>query len=65
MSPSAILFFIAGIWALILNCIGLARAHEIETGRAVLAVLLPVILCCGCGIGAALLIPALTHMQSQ
>ena len=56
---------IAGIWALILNCIGLARAHEIETGRAVLAVLLPVILCCGCGIGAALLIPALTHMQSQ
>src|SRR5437588_8437365 len=56
---------IAGIWALILNCIGLARVHEIETGRAVLAVLLPVILCCGCGIGAALLIPALTHMQSQ
>jgi hypothetical protein len=38
---------IAGIWALVSNCIGLARAHEIETGRAVLAVLLPVIVCCG------------------
>jgi hypothetical protein len=40
---------IAGIWGLILNCIGIARAHEIETGRAVLAVLLPVIVCCGGG----------------
>ena len=38
---------IAGIWGLVLNCIGLARAHETDTGRAVLAVLLPVILCCG------------------
>ena len=39
---------IAGIWDIILRCIGLARAHETETGRAVLAVLLPVIVCC-CG----------------
>jgi hypothetical protein len=38
---------IAAVWGLILNCIGLARAHEIETGRAVLAVFLPVIVCCG------------------
>jgi hypothetical protein len=41
--------FIAGVWALVLNCIGLARAHETETGRAVLAVLLPLIVCCGGG----------------
>src|SRR5262249_38603763 len=40
---------IAGVWALVLNCIGLARAHETETGRAVLAVLLPLIVCCGGG----------------
>ena len=39
---------IAGVWDIILRCIGLARAHETETGRAVLAVLLPVIVCC-CG----------------
>jgi hypothetical protein len=38
---------IAGVWALVCNCIGLARAHETDTGRAVLAVLLPVIVCCG------------------
>lgn len=38
---------IAGVWAIVLECLGLARAHEIDTGRAVLAVLLPVIICCG------------------
>jgi len=37
---------IAGIWALVVNCIGLARAHETDTGRAVLAVFLPLIVCC-------------------
>ena len=41
---------IAGVWALVVNCIGLARAHETTTGRAVLAVLLPFIVCCGAGI---------------
>jgi hypothetical protein len=40
---------IAFVWALVLYCIGLARSHEIETGRAVLAVLLPLIVCCGGG----------------
>lgn len=40
---------IAFVWGLVLYCIGLARAHEIETGRAVLAVLLPLIVCCGGG----------------
>jgi len=38
---------IVGIWKIVLYCIGLARAHETDTGRAVLAVLLPVIVCCG------------------
>src|SRR5947208_7523498 len=38
---------IAAVWAIVVNCIGLARAHETDTGRAVLAVLLPLILCCG------------------
>jgi len=54
---------IAGIWGIVVSCIGLARAHETTTGRALLAILLPVILCCGLGVvlvvffgvGAALL----------
>jgi hypothetical protein len=40
---------IAGVWALVVNCIGLARAHETITGRAVLAVFLPLVVCCGAG----------------
>jgi hypothetical protein len=38
---------ISGVWALVCNCIGLARAQETDTGRAVLAVLSPLIVCCG------------------
>lgn len=39
--------FIVGVWKIVLYCLGLARAHETDTGRAVLAVLLPLIVCCG------------------
>ena len=56
---------IASVWALVINCIGLARAHETTTGRAVLAILLPVIVCCGFGILAAVSIPALSHMGNH
>lgn len=38
---------VSGVWALVLYCIGLARAHETDTGRAVLAVFLPLVVCCG------------------
>lgn len=38
---------ISGIWGLVAECIGIARAHETTTGKAVLAVFLPVIVCCG------------------
>ncbi len=38
---------IAGIYALVLDCMGLARAHETDTWRAVVAVLSPLLLCCG------------------
>jgi hypothetical protein len=40
---------VAGVWRIVLECIGLARAHETDTGRAVLAVLLPLVICCGAG----------------
>lgn len=35
------------VWSIALYCIGLARAHETDTGRAVLAVFLPLLVCCG------------------
>jgi hypothetical protein len=44
---------IAGVWNIVLECIGLARAHETDTGKAVMAVLLPIIVCCG---GALLIV---------
>src|SRR5213594_2188751 len=51
VSPLLIIPFcgglITGIWKVVLYCIGLARAHETDTGRTVIAVLLPVIVCCG------------------
>lgn len=47
--------FIAFVWALIVNCIGLSRAHEIDIGKAVLAILLPLIVCCGGGMLLAML----------
>lgn len=50
---------ISGVWALVCTCIGLARAHETDTGRAVLAVFLPLIVCCGGGILIAVMFGAL------
>lgn len=38
---------ISGVWGLVVNCIGLARAHQTDTWRAVLAIFLPMIVCCG------------------
>jgi len=55
---------IAGVWGIVLRCIGLARAHETDTGRAVLAVFLPLIVCCGGGFLLVILfggIGALSH----
>jgi hypothetical protein len=56
--------FIAGIWRIVLDVIGITRAHETDTGRAVLAVFLPLIVCCGGGILLTFLlggIGALSH----
>jgi hypothetical protein len=56
---------IAGVWAIVVDCIGLARAHDTDTGRAVLAVFLPVIICCGGAILLAVFVPAAIHMRSH
>jgi len=41
---------VAGIWAIVLNIIGLKIVHETSYGRSAFAVFLPLILCCGLGI---------------
>jgi hypothetical protein len=38
---------ISALYNLVLECMGLARAHETEIGKAVMAVLLPILVCCG------------------
>lgn len=43
-------WLIALVYTLVLECIGLTRAHEITTGKALLAVLLPLFVCC-CAMG--------------
>ncbi|MGH9324600.1 MAG: YIP1 family protein [Vicinamibacteria bacterium] len=40
--------FIFAIWSLVLDVIGFAQAHRTTQGRALVAVLIPVILCCAC-----------------
>lgn len=39
--------FIGSIWNLVLLVIGFSKAHDIGIGRAIAAVLLPLVLCCG------------------
>jgi hypothetical protein len=51
--------FVVMIWGIVLRCIGLARAHETDTGRAVLAVFLPLIVCCVGGLFLAMMIGGL------
>ena len=48
---------IGGIYTLVLTIIGVREVHGISTGRAVLAVLLPLMVLVGLGILAAMLLP--------
>ena len=42
--------FLAMLWALVLQILGLAVAHRTSQGKSALAVLLPLALCCACGL---------------
>ena len=63
VSPLLVIPFCGGlvvlVWKIVVYSIGLARAHETATGRAVLAVLLPLIVCCGGGFILAMMFGAL------
>ena len=39
--------YVGGIYAIVLECIGLMRAQQTTAGKALLAILLPGIVCCG------------------
>jgi hypothetical protein len=41
---------IAAVYHIVLNCIGLSRAHPTTTGKALLAIFLPLIVCCGASV---------------
>lgn len=47
---------VGGIWNLVILVIGFKETHEISTGKALLGVFLPVIICCGLIVGIYLLI---------
>lgn len=49
---------IISVWALVLNCIGLASAHQTSTARALLALVLPLLLLVGIAVLFALLVAA-------
>jgi len=40
------------VWSLVLQIVGLAQAHRTQGGRAAFAVLLPIVVCCGCLLAA-------------
>ncbi len=48
--------WIAALWRIYLTVVAVREIHETSTGRAVVAVLLPVILCCGLLFGGAIII---------
>ena len=62
-------WIIALVWGLIADCIGISRSHETDIGRAVMAVMLPLVLCCGGALVCTVLIfggiGALLHHASQ
>ena len=47
---------VAGVWWIVLAVIGLTHAHEITGGKAVAAVLLPIVLFCCCCVGLVALV---------
>ena len=58
--------FIGVIWWIAVASIGLAAAHQTDQGRAIAAVLLPLVLfCCCCGLGFAVFFGGLASFLSH
>jgi hypothetical protein len=56
---------LVGLWSLVVTCIGISKAQDITVGKAVLAVLLPSIVCCVlaffCILGFGVMAAAASH----
>ena len=48
--------FVALIYSIVLECIGLSRAHQTTTGKALMAIFLPMVACCGICVVLAILL---------
>ncbi|MEM8960635.1 MAG: YIP1 family protein [Acidobacteriota bacterium] len=58
--------FAAGIWAIVLWVIGIMQVHRADSTKAVIAVLLPVVLCCVCmAIGGFMFGAGIAGLASQ
>lgn len=57
--------YITAVWNIVAQCIGMSRAHGIDTGKAVIAVLLPLIVCCGGGLLLAILVGGLGALSQM
>jgi len=52
---------VGGVWSLVLTVIGLREVHETTTGRAIAAVVLPVVVCVCLAAGVGVLIAFVLH----
>jgi hypothetical protein len=58
--------FLAGLYVLVLNVIGLAEAHGISRGKAAAAVLVPILLvCCCCAAALGIMFGGIAGLASQ
>ncbi len=56
---------VASIWNLVLEVVGFAAVHRTSQGRALVAVLIPIILCCLCGLILSVLFGAVLYQFIQ
>jgi hypothetical protein len=57
--------FVALIYSVVLECIGLSRAHQTTTGKALMAILLPLVVCCGASIILAIVLSGFGAILSK
>ena len=48
----------AGIWKIVLSVIGVVALHRTTSGKAIVAILIPILFCCVCAVAAALVMGA-------
>lgn len=57
--------FVGTLWHMVLLVIGFAKVHRTGQGRSAVAVLIPAIVCCLCGVGVSLLFGAAMYAFIQ